>query len=431
MKLYLNHKVAMMLFVASLSGNIQTSDAQSASRDTLQINLREAEKIVLDKNLSALAARYNIDANKALVRQAKLWDNLVLNTDQNIYDGKFFRHDASGGQVYVQVMQLIHTAGKLNKAAQLALDNTTLSEIQFDELMRTLRYTVRNDLEEASHLLKIKNVYNSEILEVEKLVKGMDEAFKTGDIALKDNIRVKALLFSLQNESNITESQLIQLQLEIRTLLQTNENIFIKPVLSYKFGELTKAELSALDSLKHTALECRTDIRMANASLEYQNHNLIYQRSLAKPDVSAGIEYDRLSSYAPNYFGLALSIPLPVFNRNQGNIKAAQFSVKSQQALSNQVKSNVENEVLTAYKKVLFQQHINNEAQLEFSKDYDKLFQNMLNSYKERQLGLLEFIDFMDAYKDTKLKLTDQHHELIKSIEELNYAIGKDIININ
>ena len=53
-----------------------------------------------------------------------MWDNPVLSTDQNIYDkqGGFFKHDQANGQVYVQVMQLIKTAGKRNKLAQLALD---------------------------------------------------------------------------------------------------------------------------------------------------------------------------------------------------------------------------------------------------------------------------------------------------------------------
>jgi cobalt-zinc-cadmium efflux system outer membrane protein len=136
----------------------------SQAQDTTIITLQQAEQQFIQKNLSLLALKYNIDANKALVQQAKLWDNPVLITDQNIYDGKFFQHNSTSGQVYVQVMQLIRTAGKLNKAAQLAGDNVKLSEQQFNDLLRTLRYTLRSDLEEINHLLKIKVVYDGEIL---------------------------------------------------------------------------------------------------------------------------------------------------------------------------------------------------------------------------------------------------------------------------
>ena len=55
----------------------------------------------------------------------------------------------------------------------------------------------------------------------------------------------------------------------------------------------------------------------------------------------------------------------------------------------------------------------------------------MFKSYQDRQLSLLEFIDFMDAYKDTKLKLVEQHNNLLKSIEDMNYAVGNDIVKLN
>ena len=91
--------------------------------DTLRLNIPAAEKIFLQKNLSLIAARYNVDINTALAEQAKLWDNPILNTDQNIYDGSFFRHNSNSGQVYLQVTELIRTAGKRNKLAQLSVDN--------------------------------------------------------------------------------------------------------------------------------------------------------------------------------------------------------------------------------------------------------------------------------------------------------------------
>src|SRR3978361_1985276 len=78
--------------------------------DTVLLTFKDAEKIFLQNNLSLLANKYNIDVNKALIKQARLWDNPVLSTDQNVYDGKFFQHNANAGQVYIQVMQLIKTA---------------------------------------------------------------------------------------------------------------------------------------------------------------------------------------------------------------------------------------------------------------------------------------------------------------------------------
>lgn len=404
-----------------------------AQLDTVNINLQQAEKLFLENNLSLLAARYNIDANRALIRQAKLWDNPVVSTDQNIYDnqGGFFKHGDNSGQVYVQVMQLIKTAGKRNKLAQLAEDNTTISAEQFDDIVRTLRYILISDLFEIAHQLKLKNVYDSEITELQKLVRGMDIQLQAGNISVKDNMRVKALLFSLQNELVNVEATIISVQSEIKLLLKNNDSVFIKPSFNYYLPDLIKTVLPERQQLIQTALENRPDAKIAKTQLDYQTHNLIYQKALAKPDISIGTEFDQHSSYAPDYVGLAVSFPLNILNKNQGNIASAQFNIKQQQVVLDAQNAKIVNDVSTAFDKIKFYQQVNNLQQLDFSQQYDKLFQNMLNSYQQRQISLLEFIDFTDAYKDSKLKLLDQHTALIRSLIELNYTVGRDMIIIN
>ncbi len=425
------HKIISFSFIIMLFwvGKVRAQ----ISVDTVQLSFPAAEKIFLQNNLSLLAGKYNIDVNKALIQQAKLWDNPVLSTDQNIYDqqGGLFKHNSETGTFYVQVMQLVRTAGKRNKAIQIATDNTTISQQQFEDLLRTLHFVLKNDMLEVNHLLKIKKVYVKEIDEVNKLVKGMDLQLQIGNVSVKDNLRIKALLFSLQNELVSADAQLIPLQSEINLLLNNSETKFIAPTLKYKFGELTTALIPNTDTLIQLALSTRPDAKIAQTSVTLQNHNLTYQKALAKADVSIGTEFDQRSSYAPNYVGLAVSLPLNIFNRNQGNIAAAKFTIQQQQAIADQTYAKIKNDIQSAITKFLFYQGVNNRQQLDFSQQYDALFENMLKSYEQRQMSLLEFIDFMDAYKDNKLKLVEQHNGLVHAIEDLNYAVGTDIINLN
>ena len=424
------HKLIVFISVIIFVCSNTKADAQIIT-DTVPISFREAEKIFLQNNLSLLANKYNIDINKALIKQAKLWDNPIFSTDQNIYDGKYFRHNADGGQVYMQVMQLIKTAGKRNKAAQIAIDNTTLAQEQFDDLLRNLRYTLQNDFLEVSHLLKIKRVYSGEINEVNKLIEGMDLLLQAGNISVKDNLRIKALLFNLQNELVNTDAQLINIQSEIKLLLNYNETKFITPQLTYKFGELTTQAIPNLNELVQQALINRPDAKIAQTTLALQNHNLTYQKALAKPDVSVGIEYDQRSSYINNYVGLAISLPINIFNTNQGNIAAAKISIQQQQAEADFITAKIRSDISAAITKFTFYQGVNNRQQLDFSQQYDLLFTNMLQSYTQRKLSLLEFIDFMDAYKDTKLKLVEQHNGLVHAAQDLNYTVGNEVVNLN
>lgn len=405
----------------------------TAQADTLRVTVAESENIFLQNNLSLLAAKYNIDANRALIRQAKLWDNPFISTDQNIYDqqGGFFKHDQTNGQVYVQVMQLIKTAGKRNKLAQLAMDNTTISIEQFDDLLRTLRYTLLSDLYEIEHQLKIRRVYNTETNELKTLVTGMDAQLRSGNISIKDNIRIKALLFSLQNDLVNIDAQLLPLQSEVKLLLRRNDSSFILPVFQYYLPNLIKKEIPTKQELLQIAMDNRPDAKIAKSELDFQNHNLIYQKALAKPDISVGTEYDQRSSYAPDYVGLAISFPLNILNRNKGNITSAQFNIKQQQAVYDGTIQKIENDITASIEKIKFYQKVNNLEQLDFAQQYDSVFQNMLKSYEQRQVSLLEFIDFADAYKDTKLKLLEQHTSLIKAFTELNYQAGIDVIKFN
>jgi cobalt-zinc-cadmium efflux system outer membrane protein len=400
------------------------------AQDTIRLSLPDAEKIFLQKNLSLLAAKYNVDANKALIQQAKLWDNPYLVTDQNIYDGKFFRHTSDAGQVYIQVQQLIRTAGKIKKQTQLATDNALLAQGQFDDLMHNLQYALKSDFIETWHLMKIKSVYDIEITQVSKLVKGMEEVYKAGNISLKDYMRLKALLFSLQNEVINIQSQIMPVQSEIKLLLQSSDSSFILPDMKVELSSLMNSQLPDNDSLLATAVNLRPDARMAKTALAFQEHNLAYQKALAKPDITLGPEYDRLSSYTPNLVGLSVSLPLNLFNRNQGNIKAAKFGVLQQQTEVDYQAEKIRNEVNAAVKKVKYFQGVNSSEQLDFSNNYDKLFQNMLSSYQSRQVNLLDFTDFIESYKDNKLKLVEQNVNLVKAVAELNFTTNSTIIPI-
>ena len=140
----------------------------NAQTDTLKLNFQDAEKQFLQNNLSLLAQKYNVESSKALIDQAKLWDNPVLGTDQNIYDDgskKFFYHNTSQGlgQVYVQLSQVIATAGKRGKQVQVAKDNAQVQEAEFNDLMRNLRYNLQLDFSQLATLQQQNQVYQNEI----------------------------------------------------------------------------------------------------------------------------------------------------------------------------------------------------------------------------------------------------------------------------
>src|SRR5882724_7542679 len=309
-------------------------------KDTLVLTLPNAEKIFLEKNLELLSQQFNININQAYVQQARYWDNPVLNTDQNIYDGKFFRHNNDYGQVFIQIQQLIKTAGKRNKLIQLAKDGVLTSEQQFKDVMRNLQYLLRTDFYTLHQLLEINKIYSIESVALQKLVSGMDAQLQSGNISLKENIRIKSLLFTLQSDQADLQRQLEDVQKDIRILLQLSIDTAVVPSLSVQPG-FDPTNINITQLLDSTRVN-RPDIQLAQTNLLSQQHNLSYQKALVVPDVSVGVEYDQRSSYIQNYYGLAISLPIPLLNKNKGNIKAATFGINQAQVNMLQVKTESE-----------------------------------------------------------------------------------------
>ena len=407
--------------------------AQQINTDTLRLTVPKAEEIFLQKNLSLLANQYNVDINKALVQQAKVWDNPVLNTDQNIYDGKFFRHTTTGGQqygqVYIQVQQLIRTAGKIKKQTLLAQDNVLGAQAQFNDVMRNLKFVLTTDLNNLSQLQNTSAVYKTEMQTMQTLVKGMDEMFKVGDISEKENIRIKALLFSLQSDYNDNLRQQYDIQKEISSLLQLKENVWVvsDAIQSFSHNEISTLSFTVLQD---SALQQRPDLAFVKTQSIFQQHNITYQKALAAPDLSVGVSYDRLSSYIPNLYSLELSIPLPFFNKNKGNIKAAEFAYKQSGVAVQQVQSQVDKEVNSAYQKLLVTTAMLSNENIVLQNDYNRIMQNMLDSYKHREVSLIEFIDFFDTYKDIRTKQMQQVTNQRNAAAELNLATNQNIIKL-
>ena len=425
---HLYRPLALFLSFLFLSASSTSLFAQQ-KQDTLPLSLQQSEKIFTDSNLLLLAQHYNVDAQKALVEQAKVWQNPTLNTDIGIAaDGKFVRYkkNADGsynGQYYIQIQQLILTAKKRGKLIDLANTNTRLSELQLQDVLRNLRYQLHQDYYTIQQQLALLGIYNDQALQLNKLLNGMKAQLSAGNIARKDYVRIQALVISLQQDITELKKDMADSQNDLKTLLQLKDaNVFIKPSEPLS-GEVAMPD--NLESLVNSALKSNPNYLLQQWQTTYQQQNLSYQKALQTPDITLGPNFDRNSNFAPNYVGLGVSLPLPVFNKNKGNIKSAQANIKQQETLTQNAETELRNNISNAYSKLLLSIELNNSSQKAFYQDYATIYNNMLQSYKDRQINLLEFLDFFNDYTDSQKKLLDQQLNLQLAKEELQYHVNR------
>jgi len=402
--------------------------------DSISVTLDSAENIFLRNNFLLLAQKYNVDAQKALIIQAKLLPNPnfsysrgplipIDDPNSNIPHSSFF----SNSENAASVSQLILLAGKRNKQIKIAEANAQLAEFQLYDLIRTLKYTLRTDFFNIYYLQQSVKVYDKEISYLQQVVKAFNQQEGKGYIAEKEVIRIKAQLYSLQSEYNDLLNQINDTESELRMVLQV-KGVYIQPLLDKKVSGLSPLQYS-LATLIDTAYKNRTDLQIAKKNTDISKLNYNYQKALAVPDLTASLAYDRQGSYAKNYSSAGLAIDLPFFNRNQGNIKSAKSLIDFNIASQKNTEATVEEQIARALQKAFDNNKLYQNIDPKFTNDFDRLLNEVLINYQKRNIGLLDFLDFYDSYKQNTLQINSIQFNRVQSFEDINYYTGTNFFN--
>jgi cobalt-zinc-cadmium efflux system outer membrane protein len=194
--------------------------------------------------------------------------------------------------------------------------------------------------------------------------------------------------------------------------------------LSYKSPDSLK-----LQAMIDTAFAHRYDLKMAQTDVSNNQMNLAYQKAVAIPDVTLSAGWDRNGSYVHNYNFIGLQIDLPFFNRNQGNIKSANFALESSKYKLQNSEDQVKADVIQSYATLLETDKLYNRFDSKFINDLDMLNDEMLKNFEKRNISLIEFLDYYDAYKENAVQVNNLQYNRINAFENLNFSVGKDITN--
>ena len=249
--------------------------------------------------------------------------------------------------------------------------------------------------------------------------------YNRNNVSLRELLRLKALLFELNNQRTAIRFQLADDQQQLQTLLSITYPI--RPIVTD--ATLTRYRLPTLadDTLQSMALRNRPDLRAAQSLARQAELNYNLQRALAVPDLRVGGTYDQAGSYVPNYVGVSVSADLPVFNRNQGAIRAARSQIGYQTDLQRQRVVQVRNEVNAALVKVREVERRVSTLETQFTDQFEQLNRGVISSFQKGNLSLIEFVDLIEAYNDSVQQLNRLKADRVGAYEELNYLIGQDI----
>jgi cobalt-zinc-cadmium efflux system outer membrane protein len=355
----------------------------------------------------------------AAIIQARLFNNPLLTYENVLYNGtthRFFDYTDHNGEFMVQIQQMIRTAGKRSKLIRLAELNKELETLAFEDLLRVLKFQIHSDYATIFSILRRLNLQRLEEAKLIQLVEISRNQLLAGIISAYELTRIEYELTNLQSSIRDQLQDLANVQAELRLFLRIEGAKFIVPVnLSLEESPNVSYQV-ILDS----ALMNRPDYKLTKTGFNYQEENLAYQKALAYPDLTVGSDFDRYGSAFPNYFGVNVNVGLPIFNRNQGNIKIAGLQADLANKNISYTAQQVTQDVTAAYDQLAYSSKLFKKITPGYEHNFQTIINEAIKSYQERVIGLLDFMDKIRTFENGQLNIIDT---------ELNYFLSK--LNVN
>ncbi|WP_460879418.1 TolC family protein [Pontibacter rugosus] len=402
------------------------AQAQEQRADTLALSRVEAEALFLENNLAIIAEQLNIEQAEALILQAKAWPNPEL----EISEVNFWatRHQLANGegapplfgnsfgknrQFSVQLEQLVQTARKRKKNISLQVANRELAQTAYTEMLLSLKAEFRTQLAELLYHQHNVRLLRQQQGVLSQLIRAQEAQLRNGNISKADFYRIRALDLSMRAELKeaLEESREAQKDLKTLMLLPPDLTLFLTDAgpLPYRSLQLSQP----LDSLLAIAERQNPRVQVAASDLRVSKAEHTLERAMRVPDLKFNTNYDRGGNILLNFIGFGVSMDLPFFDRNRGNIQAAQARVLQNKHLHALRVNEAQNEVVRAYKD--YQQLIELYQSMEedYINDLDDVLAGVSRNFQRKNISLLEFLDFFEAFKEIKLLYFDT----IRSLE--------------
>jgi cobalt-zinc-cadmium efflux system outer membrane protein len=249
------------------------------------------------------------------------------------------------------------------------------------------------------------------------------DRYNAGDIGKLDYERLDLQLAQYESDESNAEMNLVQASDQLQTLLGIGQ-----PGRSFDVsGDLVPPPLSAsLTDLEQKALTARPDYQAAQAAVRVADANvkLAYANGTTDPTLEG--EYDRSGDY--NSFGFSVSIPLRIFDRNQGNKDTSKYLAQAsrfgQVAAQNQVYSDVD-QAWIGYNtsKVLSDRY--NGHYLAEAKDVLSIAQF---AYEHGGIALLDYLSALQDDRTTSLNALNSYAQTWLAIHQLSFASATEVV---
>jgi len=427
-RLYLA-RCGMILAVLGCAASLCAAQTQGPVRITLD----EAIQFALQHNHNLLAARTTIPQSEAEETTANLrpnpslfadWEYLPLGSparqNPSVYGGQTlgdYLHNNTEGDIGLSY--LIERGKKRQHRLQAAKDVTAQTRSLVADNERGLNFNVASLFVNVQLAESTLELAEQDLESFQKTVDLSEKRYKAGAISEDDYLKIKLQL--LQFETDVQQAQLARVQAlsDLRQLLGYES---VSPDYDVAGPFDYRPVKGNVEDFQLKALQNRPDLRAAQQGVTAARSQYELQRAVGKPDVTVQANYSHVN--ALNAATIYSSIPLPIFNRNQGEIARARYAITQADQQAKATNGQVLTDVRDAYEGLRTNDKVvtlYRSGYLDVAKKDRDISQY---AYQRGAASLLDFLDAERSYRATQLAYRQALASYLLALEQLREAVG-------
>ena len=378
-------------------------------------------------NPTLLASKLTIDESKAQEITAYLRPNpaLSLTADQiNPFSGGP-PHSTFGTVLSVATVSYLHERRhKRELRLESAREATGIATSGQADLERNLLFSLRNAFVQTLQAKAVLRLAQDNLSYYDDVLKVSRERYKAGDIAQVDLDRLE--LQRVQYESDVQTAQVNLRTAKIQLLTLLNERIPVEQFDVTGTFDFTD-QLQTLEEFRKVALDTRPDLRAATQAVNKAKTDHRLATANGSTDPIFGFDVGR-NPPIDQYFGVGVSIPLRIFDRNQGEKLRTQLDITRNERVRDAIQAQVFSDVDSAYATLSSNVILLGPYKAKYLQQAVRVRDTITFSYQHGGASLLDFLNAQSEYRSVERNYLSLIGSYLIAASQLNLAVGREVI---
>src|SRR5208282_3092254 len=306
---------------------------------------------------------------------------------------------------------------------------TVIAESTHADLERTLLFNLRGafvatlQAKAVLQLAKDNLAYYDHVLEISR------NRFNAGDIAQIDLDRLELQRVQYESDLQAAEENLETAKIQLLTLLNDRTPIEQFDVTGpYDFND----RLPPRDEFRKTAMDTRPDLKAAVEAVDkaQTDHKLAVANGSTDPTLSAWYTHNSSTNnpFGVNTAGVSVSIPLRIFDRNQGEKLRTQLDIRRNERLRDATEAQVFSDVDSSYATLDSNLILLRPYKAKYLQQSVRVRDTIFFSYQHGGNSLLDFLNAQAEYRSVQLNYVNLLGSYLTAAAQLNMAVGREVI---